>query len=91
MNTTADSVRETARTASTTGAFVEKAAGAASGSQSKFARVIAGISSVQLGARLLPAGLRIVRRYPLASALVIAGALWIAWSARSRRSAGLDY
>ena len=91
MNTTADTVRDSARTASKTGAFVEKAASTASGKKSKLGRVAAGISTVQLGARLLPAGLRLLRQYPLASALILAGVLWMAYSARTRRASGLEY
>ena len=90
MNTPADSVRESASTVAHTGEFVEKTAAAASVKKSRLGRVAAGISGVQLGARLLPAALRMVRRYPLASALVIAGLVLMAYSARSRRMSGLE-
>lgn len=85
MKTTAESVQETARTASDASELTEKAAKAAAGTTSTVGRAAAAVSGVRLGARLLPAAARVFRQYPLASSLVAAGVLWIAYAKLSKR------
>jgi hypothetical protein len=85
VNTTAESVQDAARTASVASEFTEKTAKTAADTTSATGRVLAAVSSVRLGARLLPAAIRLFRRYPLASSLVVGGVLWIAYSNLSKR------
>lgn len=73
METNAAGADHPAHTASNTGAFMETAAGAADPSRSILRRLGAAASAVKLGADLLPAGWRLVRRYPVASTLALAG------------------
>jgi hypothetical protein len=85
MNMNQDDVRASARTVSDAGAAVERVAGATSASHSTIGRVGMAISAIKLGARLLPAGVRLIKRYPVASAVAIAGLVWVLYS---RRAAG---
>jgi hypothetical protein len=75
---------ESAQTASDASAFVQKAAHVSDDSNSLIGRVGATASAMSLGARLLPAGLRFLRRYPVAGTLVVAGVVLVAYSLRSR-------
>ncbi len=82
MNTQHAQGGQSAQTASEAGAFVEKAAGAAAPTNSMLGRVGAAVSAVQIGARLLPAAWRFMKRYPVASSLTIAGLIWAAYTMR---------
>jgi len=77
---------ESAGAAPDASAFVENAAGAANPARSTTGRITAAVSAVSLGARVLPAGLRLFRRYPVASRLAVAGVIWAALAARLRRN-----
>jgi hypothetical protein len=89
MSTQHTDADQSAKTTSEAGAFVEKAAGAATPTNSMLGRVGAAASAIKIGARLLPAAWRLMKRYPVASSFVIAGALWAAYAMRTgdRRSA----
>lgn len=65
--------------------LVERAAHVIGPASSALGRVTAAISVVKLGARVLPAGGRLLRRYPLASVLVAAGLLGALYLAREPR------
>jgi hypothetical protein len=82
MNTSTND--ESAQTASDAGAFVQKAAHVGDGSSSAIGRVGAAASAVSVGARLLPAGMRLLRRYPIAGTLVVAGIALAIYSLRGR-------
>jgi hypothetical protein len=84
MNTTAGAIDESAQTASDASAFVHKAAHLSDGSNSTIGRVGAAASAVSLGARLLPAGMRLLKRNPVVGTLVIVGAAWVLFSLRGR-------
>lgn len=75
MSVDPNDLRRTGRTLSDTGALVDRAAHAAKPSSSTLGRIAAAISIVQLGARLLPAGGRLLRRYPVGSLLIVVGLL----------------
>ena len=79
-------IDESAKTASDASAFVQKAAHVSDDSNSVIGRVGAAASAVSLGARLLPAGLRFLRRYPIAGTLVVAGIALAVYSLRGRRT-----
>jgi hypothetical protein len=59
--------------ASDTGAFVQKAAGAAAPSGSMVGRVVDTAAAAKVGARLIPAAWRMIKRYPLGTSLIIIG------------------
>jgi hypothetical protein len=82
MNTGA--IDESAQTASDASAFVQKAAHLSNESNSMIGRVGAAASAVSLGARLLPAGVRLLRRYPVLGTLVVAGIALAVYSMRGR-------
>ena len=42
-------------------------------------------AAVQLATRMLPAGWRFLKRYPLSASLIIAGVAWAAYSRRPPR------
>jgi hypothetical protein len=83
MSTNPDDLLESARTASDVGSFVEHAAHAAGGASSRVGRIAAAVSGIKLGAKLLPAAMRAMKRYPVMSALALAGVVWAAYSMRS--------
>src|SRR3569832_687480 len=78
-------IDESAKPASDASAFVQKAAHVSDDSNSVIGRVGAA-AAVSLGARLLPAGLRFLRRYPIAGTLVVAGIALAVYSLRDRRT-----
>jgi hypothetical protein len=86
MSTNPNTLDDSAGATSDASAFVEKAAGATNPSRSTVGRITAAASAISLGARALPAGLRLFRRYPVASGLVVAGLIWAALAARPQRS-----
>ncbi len=61
------------KVASDTGAFVQRVAGAAAPTRSMAGRVIDTAVAAKAGARLLPAALRLFKRYPLRSSLITIG------------------
>lgn len=67
------------------GHLAERAAHLIGPGSSALGRVAAAISVVKLGARVLPPGARLLRRYPLASVLVAAGVLGMLYLAREPR------
>lgn len=67
------------------GHLVERAAHAIGPASSTLGRIAAAISVVKVGARVLPAGGRLLRRYPVASALVAVGFLGALYLAREPR------
>ncbi len=69
------------------GRLAERAAHAIGPGSSALGRVVAAVSVVKLGARVLPAGGRLLRRYPVASVLVVAGFLGALYLAREPRRA----
>lgn len=80
-----EEVRRSAQTVSHTGALLESAAHAAKPTTSPLGRVGAAISIARLGARLLPEARRLFRRYPLVSALTVAGMIGAMYLSRSAR------
>jgi hypothetical protein len=86
MSTSPNTLDVSAGTASDTNGFAEKAVGTGSPARSAMDRVTAA-SAVNLGARLLPTGLRLFERYPGTSALAVAGVLWAVLEARSQSRA----
>ena len=70
------------------GRLAERAAHVIGPASSALGRITAAVSVVRLGVRVIPAGSRLLRRYPVASALVAAAALGALYLAREpRRSA----
>lgn len=67
------------------GRLVERAAHAVGPASSTVGRITAAVSVARLGARLIPAGGRLLRRYPAGSLLVVAGCLGVLYLMRSTR------
>lgn len=90
MSVDADHPGRSGGTLADTGHLLERLADAVGPASPILGRVAAVVSIVQLGARLVPAAGRLVRRYPVGSALVAAGILGAAYllcsQAISRRS-----
>jgi hypothetical protein len=80
-----DDVGRSARALSALGVFVDRAAHAVNPSRSKLGRTAAVVSVAKLGARLLPAGWRLFKRYPLASTVAISGILLALYATRPPR------
>jgi hypothetical protein len=85
MNTT--NASESAKVASAGGTLAGKVASAADPARSMLGRVTDTAAAIQLATRVLPAGWRLVRRYPLGASLVILGLAWAAYSWRPTRGA----
>lgn len=75
MSVDPDELRQSGRTLSDTGTLVERSAHAARPSTSALGRIAAAVSIAQVAARLIPAGGRMLRRYPVGSLLVVVGLL----------------
>jgi len=75
MSVDPEQLRQSGRTLSQTGTLVEKAAHAARSSNSTLGRIASAITVLELGARLIPAAGRLLRRYPVGSLLLVAGLL----------------
>lgn len=69
------------------GHLVERAAHVIGPASSTLGRVAAAVSVAKLGARLVPAGGRLLRRYPAGSLLVLAGLLGALYLLRSPAAA----
>jgi hypothetical protein len=86
MNTNPNTAEESTRIASDASALAENAAGAANPARPMMGRISAAVSAIGSSARLLPAGLRLFRRYPVPSALALAGVICAVLAARSHGS-----
>jgi hypothetical protein len=82
---------ESPQTASDANAFVENAANAVTPTNSVVGRVGAAATAAQIGVRLLPAGWRMLKRYPLASTAAIAALVYVAYLARPGRGPNLKF
>jgi len=76
-------VSESARVASRGGAFAQKVAGATDPGRSMLGRAVDLAAALQLAVRVVPAGWRLMKRYPLSAALITVGLAWGAYSSRS--------
>jgi hypothetical protein len=71
------------------GHLAERTAHVIGPASSALGRIAAAVSAVKLGARVIPTGGRLLRRYPVAAALVVAGVLAALYLApEPRRRAG---
>jgi hypothetical protein len=86
VNANPNTLGESARAASDASDLAENAAGAANPARPTSARISAAVSAIALGTRVLPAGLRLFRRYPVTSTLALAGVIWTVLAARSQSS-----
>jgi YihY family inner membrane protein len=75
-------IAHSARTACRAGALMKRAAVVASHSSPTHSRISAVISTAGLTARLLPTGLRLLRRHPVGSSLALMGILWVVMNTR---------
>ncbi len=80
-----DDVVNSARAVSDAGAFVEQTARATTPDHSMLGRVVEAVSVIRLGARLLPAGWRMFKRYPLTSTLGVVGLMLAVYLMRPNR------
>jgi hypothetical protein len=85
MRMSPEDLSRSARAFSDAGAFVERAAHIARPSNSALGRLTAAASAASLGARLLPAGWRLFKRYPVPSALAVGGVVLAVYLARASR------
>jgi len=76
------SANQSARVASASGALAGRVASAADPARSTLGRVVDTAAAVQLAARVLPRGWRLLRRYPLGASLIILGLACAAYSWR---------
>lgn len=90
MSVDADHLGQAGDTPADAGHLLERIAHAVGPASPMPGRVAAAVSIVKVGARLVPAAGRLVRRHPVGSALVVAGILGAAYllrpQASSRRS-----
>lgn len=82
-----DHLGRSGRNLADTGRLIQWAAHAAHPSSTAFERLAAAVSLATLGARLIPAGGRLLKRHPLASVLVAAGFLGALYLTRAPRDA----
>jgi hypothetical protein len=90
MSARADHLGESGRALADAGRLIERAAHAAGPESPTLGRVVAAITAVRLGARVIPAAGRLLRRYPRGSLLfgaALAGALYL-WRSPLARSRG---
>jgi hypothetical protein len=83
MSVDADHLGKSGGTLADAGHLLERIAHAIGPASPMLGRVAAAVSIVRIGARLIPAGGRLVRRYPMGSALVVASVLGAAYLLRS--------
>ena len=74
---------EAAEAAAKAGSFVEKAAAAGSEDRGTLSRLGKGAAAVQLGARLLPAFWRFIKRHPLGGSVAIVALVGVAYLVRA--------
>jgi hypothetical protein len=75
MRVDPEALKRSGRTLAEAAMLVERAAHTVAPSSSTLGRLVAAVSVARLGARLIPAGGRVLRRYPMGSLLVAAGFL----------------
>jgi hypothetical protein len=75
MNIGSERWRRSGRTMAQAATLIERAAHTLAPSTSTLGRMAAAVTVARLGARLIPAAARSLRRYPLSSLLVAAGLL----------------
>jgi hypothetical protein len=81
---------EPSATASDASALAESAAKTADPTRSTLGRAAAAVSAVKLGSRLLPAGLKLFRRYPIGASLVVGALVWAVLAARAQGDRSLS-
>jgi len=79
---TTQGATEAADVAAKTGSFVEKVASAGSPERAALGRIGKGAAAVQIGARLIPAAWRFVKRHPMGGSVAIAALVWVAYMMR---------
>lgn len=84
MSVDADHLGRSGGILADTGYLLERIAHAVGPASPMLGRVAAAVSIVKLGTRLVPAGGRLIRRYPVGSALLAAGILGVAYLLRSQ-------
>jgi hypothetical protein len=75
MSIDPERLRRSGRTLADAATLIERAAHTLAPSSSTLERMAAAVTVVRLGARLIPAGGRLIRRYPVGSLLLAAGFL----------------
>ncbi len=83
MSVDSDQIGQSGRTLADAGNLLERAAHAVGPATSALGRVAAAVSAVRLGARLLPAAGRLVRRHPVGSLLAVAAAAGVLYLVRA--------
>ncbi len=73
---------EAADVAAKTGSLVEKVASAGSPERATLGRIGKGAAAVQIGARLVPAAWRFLKRHPMGGSVAIAALFWVAYMMR---------
>lgn len=86
MRVDPDALKHSGRTLADAATLIERAAHTVAPSSSTLGRLVAAVSVARLGARLIPAGQRLLRRYPVASLLVVAGFLGALYLTRASRA-----
>jgi hypothetical protein len=81
----ANTLNESAGVASDASNMADEVEGAANPTRPTSARLAAAISAVSLAARILPTGLRLLRRYPVGSSLAAVGLICLLVEVRSKR------
>jgi hypothetical protein len=78
------------RLASDATSLLEKTTAAMDPNRSSLGHTTSAVSAARLSVRVLPGSFRLMKRYPLASGLVIAGIICTALVLRSREAARFD-
>lgn len=91
MSVDPDHLGRSGRTLADIGALIERLAHAVGPASPALGRVAAAVSVARLGARLIPAGGRLIRRYPAVSLLVLGGCLGALYLARPRKRPRLRF
>lgn len=87
MSVDPESLRRSGRTLADAATLVERAAHTLAPSSSTLGRMAAAVTVARLGARLIPTGGRLLRRYPVGSLLLAAGFLGALYLLREPRPA----
>jgi membrane protein len=85
LHSHSDSWVSAATAASDAGALARKASQALDSGRSPVGRIMAAWSAVGLCVRVLPAGVRVIRRHPLPACLTVAAVLWGVFETRAQR------
>jgi membrane protein len=78
-------LRNPAASAASAGQLVQEVSAAVTPARSGFGRISAAVSAIELSARLLPTGLRMLQRYPVGSCLALVGVMWVVKTTKSQR------